>query len=95
MKYRYIYFSADERGVTLRWYKTGLMPGESMSIQIPAEKFAGYEITTGYLGLHCYLKLYQNVQGKKAGYNPVSISALTKSQRIKIKEVLNYYKSAV
>ena len=45
MKFRYIYFSADERVITLRWYKTGLMPGESKSIEIPADRFAGYEIT--------------------------------------------------
>ena len=35
-QYRYIFFSADEKTVTLRWYKTGLMPGESKSIEIPA-----------------------------------------------------------
>ena len=34
-KYRYIFFSADERTITLRWYKPGLMPGESRSIEIP------------------------------------------------------------
>lgn len=93
MKYRYLYFSADERGITLRWYKTGLIPGESMSIEIPADKFAGYEITTAFMGFHRYLKLYQNVQGRKAGYNPVSISALGKSQVSKIRKALNYYKS--
>jgi hypothetical protein len=95
MKYRYVFFSADERGITLRWYKTGLIPGESMSIEIPAEKFAGYEITTSFLGLYCYVKLYQQVQGKRASYNPVSITALSKSQRKKMQEALNYYKSAV
>jgi len=94
-KYRYIYFSSDERGITLRWYKTGLMPGESMSIEIPAEKFAGYEITTAFNGFHRYLKLYQNVQGRKAGYNPVSISALRKSQVSKIMKALNGYKSTI
>lgn len=45
-KYRYIFFSADEKSVTLRWYKTGLMPGESRSIEIPLNRFAGYEITS-------------------------------------------------
>lgn len=94
-KYRYIYFSADERGITLRWYKTGLMPGESMSIEIQAGKFAGYEITTAFMGFHRYLKLYQSVQGRKAGYNPVSISALKKSQVSKIMEALNSYKSNI
>ena len=95
MKYRYIYFSSDERNITLRWYKTGLMPGESSSIEIPTDKFAGYEITEKAMGLHHYLTLFQKVQGKKAAYNPVSITALSQKQRARIAEALNNYKSAV
>jgi hypothetical protein len=95
MKYRYIYFSSDERSITLRWYKTGLMPGESSSIEIPAGKFAGFEITTKTVGLHHYLTLFQQIQGKKAAYNPVSITALSKKQRALIAEALSNYKSAV
>jgi hypothetical protein len=94
MKFRYIYFSADERGITLRWYKTGLMPGDSKSIEIPADRFAGYEITSGMMGMHHYLTLYQKVQGKKAAYSPVSITALSGSQKAKVAEVLGTYKSA-
>jgi hypothetical protein len=93
MKFRYIYFSADERGITLRWYKTGLIPGDSKSVEIPALQFAGYEITTGMMGMHHYLTLYQRVQGQKAAYSPVSITALSASQRAKIEEVLKTYKS--
>jgi hypothetical protein len=95
MKYRYVYFSSDERSITLRWYKTGLMPGESSSIEIPAGKFAGFEITTKTVGLHHYLTLFQQIQGKKAAYNPVSITALSKKQRALIAEALSNYKSAV
>ncbi len=95
MKYRYIYFSSDERNITLRWYKTGLMPGDSKSIEIPTVKFAGYEITTKAMGLHHYLILYQQIQSKKAAFSPVSISALSGKQRAMISEALNNYKSAV
>ncbi len=95
MKYRYIYFSSDERNITLRWYRTGLMPGESSSIEIPTGRFAGYEITTKTMGLHHYLTLFQHIQGKKAAYNPVSITALSKKQRDLIAKALNIYKSAV
>lgn len=94
MKYRYIYFSSDERNITLRWYKTGIMPGESSSIEIPADKFAGFEMTTGAMGLHHYLTLFQHIQGRKAAYNPVSITALTRKQRALIGEALKNYKSA-
>ncbi len=95
MKYRYVYFSSDERNITLRWYKTGLMPGESSSIEIPAGKFAGFEITTKTMGLHHYITLFQQIQGKRAAYNPVSITALSKKQRARIAEALSNYKSAV
>jgi hypothetical protein len=27
LKYMYLFFSADEKRITLRWYKPGLMPG--------------------------------------------------------------------
>jgi len=50
MKYRYIWFSADERSITLRWYKTGVMPGESKSIEIPTGRFAGFEMTKKDVG---------------------------------------------
>ncbi len=94
-RYRYIFFSADERTITFRWYKTGLMPGESRSIEIPAERFAGYEIKSGLFGFFVYLILYQQVQGRKAAYSPVSITALSKSQRARIAETLSAYKSAI
>lgn len=95
MKYRYIFFSADEHNITLRWYKTGILPGESKSIEIPAGKFAGYKISKSTMGLHHYLTLYQQVQGRKAAYSPVSISALSRKEREKISDTLNNYKSAV
>lgn len=95
MKYRYIWFSADERSITLRWYKTGVVPGESKSIEIPAARFAGFEITKKALGLHHYLTLFQQVQGRRAAYSPVSITALSAKQRKEIADTLNNYKSAV
>jgi hypothetical protein len=94
-QYRYIFFSADEKTVTLRWYKTGLMPGESKSIEIPAGRFAGYEITPKAGGLYQYITLYQQVQGKRAAYPPVCITALSKGQRNLIEETLKNYKSAI
>ncbi|NLE34214.1 MAG: hypothetical protein GX622_03850 [Bacteroidales bacterium] len=94
MKYRYIFFSADERTITLRWYKTGLMPGESRSIEIPAGRYAGYEITSEGMGLFHYLTLFQQVQGRRAAYPPVSITALTGAQRKEIEETLKGYRPA-
>jgi hypothetical protein len=94
MKYSYIFFSADEKGIIFRWYKTGLIPGEGKSIEIPADRFAGYELTRRNMGLYHYLTLYQNIQGRRAAYNPVSITALSKKQRASIAEVLKNYISA-
>lgn len=95
LKYMYLLFSADERKITLRWYKPGLMPGESKSIEIPVERFAGYEIKEQFMGLNSYLTLFQQVQGRKAAYPPVSISALTRKQREDIEATLKNYKSVI
>jgi len=95
MKYRYIYFSSDLKGIILRWYSTGLMQGDSMSIEIPAERYAGFEITKKFFGLHTYLTLYQKVQNQKAAYNAVSISALSEEQKKKLSDSLTNYKSTV
>jgi hypothetical protein len=94
-KYRYIFFSADERTITLRWYKPGLMPGESRSIEIPSDRLAGYEIQEKVMGLYRYLILYQQVQGRKAAYPPVSITALSRAQTEQIEETLKNYKSVI
>lgn len=95
LRYMYLFFSADERKITLRWYKPGLMPGESKSIEIPADRFAGYEVKKAFMGLHTFLTLFQLVQGRKAAYPPVSISALSKKQRAELEESLKNYKSAI
>jgi hypothetical protein len=95
LKYMYLFFSADEKRITLRWYKPGLMPGESKSIEIPAERFAGYEVKKQFFGLHRHITLFQQVQGRKAAYPPVSISALSKKQREEIETTLKNYRSVV
>jgi hypothetical protein len=95
LKYMYIFFSADEKRITLRWYKPGLMPGESKSIEIPADRFAGYEVKKQFLGLHSYITLFQQVQGRRAAYPRVSISALSKKQREEIETTLKNYRSVI
>jgi hypothetical protein len=95
MNYRYISFSADERTITLRWYRPGLMPGESKSIEIPADRYAGFEINKKFIGLHSYLTLFQKVQGRRAAYPPVSISGLSIKLRAQVADKLSAYKSAV
>lgn len=95
LRYMYLYFSADERRITLRWYKPGLMPGESRSIEIPADRFAGYEIRKEFFGLYTKLILFQVVQGRRAAYPAVSISALSKKQKAEIEVTLKNYRSVV
>jgi len=91
-QYKYIYFSDDGRMIIMRWYSVGLISGESKSIEIPKEVFAGYEITEKYLGLFHYITLYQNYQNRRAGYPPVVINALGRQFRDKIIKALELYK---
>jgi len=91
-QYKYIYFSDDGKLIILRWYSIGLVSGESKSIEIPKEAFAGFEITKKYLGLFQYITLYQNFQNRRAGYPPVIINALSRQQYEKIAHALSLYK---
>ncbi|MRR22720.1 hypothetical protein EG830_07030 [bacterium] len=78
LKYMYLFFSADEKRVTLRWYKPGLMPGESKSIEIPADRFAGYEVKNRFFGVYKYITLFQQGLGRREAYPVCSISVLSK-----------------
>ncbi len=91
-QYKYIYFSDDGNSVILRWYSVGLISGESKSIEIPKNAFAGFEISTKNLGFYRYIILYQFFQNKKAGYPPVPVTALDSAQLKKITDALLMYK---
>lgn len=91
-QYKYIYFTDDGRSIVLRWYTIGLLSGESKSIEIPKEFFAGYEITRKVRGLFSYITLYQVFQGRKGSYPPVSVTALGSKEIKKITEALDSYK---
>ncbi len=91
-QYKYIYFSDDGKMIILRWYSIGLISGESKSIEIPKETYAGYGITKKHFGLFHYITLYQNFQNRRAGYPPVIINALSRQQREKIVHALEPYK---
>ena len=91
-QYKYIYFSDDGRMIILRWYSIGLVSGESKSIEILKEAFAGYEITEKYFRLFHYITLYQNYKNNRAGYPPVVINALGRQSREKIAKALELYK---
>lgn len=91
-QYKYIYFSDDGNSIILRWYSVGLISGESKSIEIPKNAFAGFEKSKKYFGFYSYITLYQYFQNRRAGYPPVIITALKNRQIKKIIEALECYK---
>lgn len=91
-QYRYIYFSDDGNSVILRWYSVGLISGESKSIEIPKNSFAGYQIEKKLFGSYQYITLYQYFQNRRAGFPAVSVNALSVKQIKKITEILERYK---
>lgn len=90
-QYKYIYFSDDGNSVILRWYSVGLISGESKSIEIPKNAFAGFETSDKFFGLYRYITLYQYFQNRRAGYPPVIITALKTRQVKKITDALKCY----
>lgn len=91
-KYKYIYFTNDGKSIILRWYSIGLILGESKSIEIPKESFAGCEITQKLWGFYKYITLYQIFQNHRAAYPPVAITSLSSKQIRIITEALECYK---
>ena len=91
-QYKYIFFSDDGNSIILRWYSVGLISGESKSIEIPKNVFAGYEINKKNFGFYKYIVLYQTFQNRRAGYPPVTITALGIQQIKKITDSLDSYK---
>jgi len=91
LKYQYIYFSDDGSMIIFRYYKVGLIKGPKRSVEIPKNKFRGFEISKSFLGLIYSITLQQQMGKGKAAYPPVFISSLSKKELNRIITSLRKY----
>jgi len=85
----FIQVSVDSNKLKVRYYSLRPLARSHNSIEIPLNAFEGYKIIPRLLGLRKELVLYQRIQGKKAKYPPISLSALNKQQFEQLIMLLN------
>ncbi len=87
----YFYFDDSSDMLIFRFYPVGFFNSKKNSVQIPKKQFVKYETPSFFLGMEEKLFLYQNYRNKVAKYPPISLSAVDKSDRRKLKEALTFY----
>ncbi len=87
----YFYFNDVEDLLVFRYYPVGLFNSRKNSVQIPKKHFVKFEISKFFFGMEEKLVLHQFYRNKIAKYPPISLSALSKKEKEKLKMALTAY----
>lgn len=87
----YFYFDDINEVLVFRYYPAGLFNSRKNTIQIPKQHFVKFETTKFFFGMEEKLILHQLYRKKVAKYKPISLSAVDKADREKLKAVLTRY----
>lgn len=91
LNYQYISYSDEGDNIILRYYSTGLIPGNKNSVEINKKTFTGFTLEKKFFGLVQSITLYQRIKGGVAKYPPVYISSLKREEKVKILKSLNSF----
>jgi hypothetical protein len=91
LNYNYVYYSDEGENINLKYYSTGLIPGNKNAVEINKRTFSGFTLDKKYFGLVQSIILYQRMREGVAKYPPIYINALRKDQRNKIIKSLNSF----
>ena len=89
--YHYIYYSDESDKLILRFFSFSFWTQKKNSIEMNKNDLEGYQINQQIFGLRENLVLYQKTKGGRAKYPPVSITALTKSEKKELLDSLAIY----
>jgi hypothetical protein len=89
--YHYIYYSDEGDKLILRFFSFSFFTQKKNSIEMNKNDLERYQIVRQVLGLRENLILYQRTKGGLAKYPPVSITALTKSEKEDLLNSLSIY----
>jgi len=89
----YIYYNDEGPKIILRYYSLRILNKSKNSIEIPKKKLIKFESKKSFFNLKEKIILFQKMQNRIAKYPPVSISSLTKEQKIKLKNSLTKFSS--
>ena len=87
----YFHFHDTKDMLVIRYYPVGLFNHKKNSIEIPIQHFVKFEIEKFFLGTGEKLIVYQNYRQKVAKYPPISLSAVDRTDRDRLKVVLTRY----
>ena len=87
----YFYFDDSKDVLVFRFYPVGIFNSKKNSAQIPKQQFVKFEIEKYFFGMEEKLILYQNYRNKVAKYPPITLSAVDKADREKLKNMLQRY----
>lgn len=87
----YFHFHDSNDMLVIRYYPVGLFNSKKNSIEIPIQHFVRFEIQKFFFGLEEKLIIYQNYRQKTAKYPPISLSAVDKDDRERLKITLTRY----
>lgn len=87
----YFHFNDRQDMLVFRYYPVGLFNSRKNSVQIPKKNFVKYETSRFFLGREEKVVLYQLYRNKVAKYPAISLSAVDKQDRIKLKKALDHY----
>ena len=87
----YFHFHDTTDMLVIRFYRVGLFNHKKNNIEIPIQHFVKFEIEKFFFGIDEKLIVSQNYRQKVAKYPPISLSALNKEDRDRLKIVLTRY----
>ena len=87
----YLHFQETEEMLIVRYYPVSIFNKRKNSIEIPKKLLVTFRIERFFLGIEERLILYQHYRNKVAKYPPISLSAVDKADRRKLREVLTRY----
>jgi hypothetical protein len=90
-KPHYVYFSDNGDKIILRYYPTRIFNRSKSSIEIPKQSFFSWEVKTFLFGSCEMLYVYGKMKTRVAKYPGISLSAVSKNDRDKIKAALTNY----
>ena len=91
LKPNFVAFSDNGDKIVLRYYPTRIFNQKKNSIEIPKQSFISWEIKKFFFGTCEMLYVYGKFKSKIAKYPGISLSAVNRNDREKIKSALNVY----
>lgn len=92
LEHNYIYYSDMGDKIVVRYYSLRPLESSQNSIEIPKSEFHDYSITRSFFNLKEKIVLFQNTRRGVAKYPPISITALSKAEKEKLKSSLGKVK---